>query len=244
MIIDTHVHCFSDKIAQRALSTMKAMSSELSLYTDGTVNGVLESMEKSGVDISVICPVATNTKQNKKVNDFCIDVNNNNKNLISLGALHPKLEDWKDELKRIKDAGLVGIKLHPEYQSFFPDEAHMIEIYEYCNKLDMAIVFHAGVDIGFPDPVHATPDRLKKVCERVDTSRFAFAHMGGWNLWDGVEEYLIGQNVYLDVSYSFDFIDDERLIRMIRTHGHEKILFATDSPWRDPSRVCKKNGRT
>lgn len=232
MIIDTHVHCFPDRIAKRAVERLATESPELTCYTDGTVDGVRASMQRSGVDVSVVCPVSTNTGQTGSVNDFSMGINRKN-GIVALGSLHPDQADWKDELMRVRDAGLPGIKLHPDYQHFFVDEPRMLPVYELCVKLGLIIVFHAGVDIGYPDPVHCPPHLFGRVAERVDTSRFVLGHMGGWSMWDEVEEYLVGQNVYFDTAYCFGHMPEAQFLRVARAHGTDKILFATDSPWMD-----------
>ena len=53
-------------------------------------------------------------------------------------------------------------------------------------------------------------------------------------LWDDVEKYLLGLPVYFDLAFvTPDYIEPERLVRIIRRHGAEHILFGTDSPWCD-----------
>ena len=99
---------------------------------------------------------------------------------------------------------------------------------------------HGGIDIGLPDPIHCTPARTVKVLQDTETDKLIVAHMGGWTLWDEVEELLIGRNVYLDTSFSIDclegvqgLLNKERFTRMVRDHGADRILFGTDSPWCD-----------
>jgi len=230
MIIDTHVHCFPDRIAKRAMESLTAKSDQVTAHTDGTLNGVRASMRLSGVDMSVICSIATNPEQTRSVNAFAAQLNAE-PDIVALGSVHPGLGDWKAELIRIRDAGLPGIKLHPEYQEFYVDDPKMFPIYEACVKLGLPIVFHAGVDLGY-DTIHCTPARFRKVAERVDTSRFVLAHMGGWSMWDEVEDQLVGLDVYMDTGYCFRHLSDQRLLRMARAHGTDKILFATDSPWK------------
>ncbi|MFZ5975243.1 MAG: amidohydrolase family protein, partial [Bacillota bacterium] len=178
------------------------------------------------------CPVATRPAQARSVNDFSIWINKET-GIAALGSVHPGQNGWEDELRRIRDAGLAGIKLHPDYQHFFVDEPRMFPIYEACVKLGLVIVFHAGVDIGYPDPVHCPPHRFRRVAERVDTSRFVLGHMGGWSMWAEAEECLLGLNVYFDTAYCFKSMSDAQFLRMARAHGTGKILFASDSPWMD-----------
>ena len=53
MIIDFHTHIFPDKIAARTIEALEAKAG-LTASTDGTLNGLLASMETAGVDMSVI----------------------------------------------------------------------------------------------------------------------------------------------------------------------------------------------
>lgn len=46
-----------------------------------------------------------------------------------------------------------------------------------------------------------------------------------------MEEFLVGQNLYFDLSYSMHLMEQDTLVRMIKNHGSDRILFATDSPW-------------
>ncbi len=55
--------------------------------------------------------------------------------------------------------------------------------------------------------------------------------MGGNTMYDDVERYLVGKNVYLDTSYVLDKMPEETFLRLVRAHGADRILFGSDSPW-------------
>jgi len=55
--------------------------------------------------------------------------------------------------------------------------------------------------------------------------------MGGYDCWDDVEKYLLGEEIYFDTSYSSHLLEPELMTRLIKEHGVNKILFGTDSPW-------------
>jgi predicted TIM-barrel fold metal-dependent hydrolase len=57
------------------------------------------------------------------------------------------------------------------------------------------------------------------------------AHFGGHDQWDNVEKYLVGTDIYLDTSMGFDFFPHEQFLRIVKNHGADKILFASDYPW-------------
>lgn len=230
MIVDFHVHCFPDEIAAKAVPKL-ASTAGIPARLNGTLNGIKDSMIKSGVDHSVVLSIATKPSQTETINTWTSEIQDSR--ITAFGSIHPGYEGWKNELKRIKDMGLVGIKFHPDYQNFFVDDENIFPIYEMAFKLDLIVLFHAGVDIGLPPPVHATPERLLRVVKAFSGARIIAAHMGSYSLWDEVESFLVGEDIFFDTSYSIDFMSTEQFKRIIEKHGYEKILFATDSPWKD-----------
>ena len=233
MIIDFHTHIFPDKIAARSIEALSKVSG-VKAATGGTLNGLLTSMDKSCVDLSVIMPVVTKPSQFESVNTFAAKVNEQyTGRLLSFGGIHPDSEDYKAELDRIKELGLPGIKLHPDYQGVMIDDVRYMRIIEYANELGLIILVHAGIDIGLPEPVHCPPDKERKVLDAIKPKKLVLAHMGGWKQWEQVYEYLAGEDVYLDTAFTFDYITLDSFLNIYKKHDKEKILFATDSPWSD-----------
>ncbi len=239
MIIDFHTHIFPDKIAARSIEALSKVSG-ITAATDGTLNGLLASMDRSGVDLSVIMPVVTKPSQFESVNVFAQKVNQNYAGkLLSFGGIHPDSGDYKAELNRVKELGLPGIKLHPDYQGVMIDDVRYMRIIEYADALGLIILVHAGIDIGLPNPVHCPPDKSRYVLDTLKPKKLVLAHMGGWKQWDEVEEYLCGEQVYLDTAFCFDYMKQERFMKLWEKHDKSKILFATDSPWSDADRDIK-----
>ncbi len=231
MIIDFHTHTFPDKIAAKTIGKLSSVAN-ITPFSDGTVRGLSEVMEKSGVDLSVILPVATKPEQFKTINETAKLVNKEYAGkLISFGGIHPDSPDYRGELDAVKQMGLVGIKLHPDYQNVYIDDERYMKIVDYASQLGLITVVHAGVDVGYPEPVHCTPERSRRLIDAVHPKKLVLAHMGGFGMWNDVEKYLAGQDIYLDTAYTFDKMGEEQFIRLVRLHGAEKILFATDSPW-------------
>lgn len=235
MIIDFHTHIFPDKIANGAISKLEG-SADVKAYTDGTLTGLLASMEESEVDYSVILPVVTSPRQFNSINRFAFELKERN-NLISFGGIHPETEDYRKELDIIKSYGLKGVKLHPEYQATYIDDIKYLRIMDYAAELGLIISVHAGFDSAFPTEKHCTPKRIDNVLKTIHPDKLVLAHMGGLFSWDEVEEYVVGKEVYLDTSYSIGVMEDAQFERIARNHGIEKILFATDSPWREQKQM-------
>ena len=231
MIIDFHTHIFPDAIAPKTIAALENVSG-IKSSTDGTMNGLLASMEQSDVALSVIMPVVTKPAQFEKVNEFAKTVNENyHEKLLSFGGIHPDCDDYKEKLRIIKKLGLPGIKLHPDYQGVMIDDVRYMNIIEYASELDLIILTHGGIDIGLPEPVHCSPEKMRKVIDKIQPQKLVIAHFGGWKQWEQVYEYLAGEQVYFDTAFISDYMEQEMFLKILEKHDKSKILFATDSPW-------------
>ena len=230
MIIDFHTHAFPEKIAKRTLKILAKKCGNALPYHEGTPDSLLSKLKQDGVDKAVVLSISTNPKQQTNVNDFAISLLSN-PDLIPFGSVHPDSEEAIDELYRLKEAGIKGIKFHPDYQDFMADDEKLFPLYEKANELGFITVFHAGVDIGIPDPIHCTPDMLLKVLPIFKDTTVVAAHMGGYLLWQEVYDKLAGSEIYLDTSYSFTRIPPIWAEKIIEKHGTDKILFGSDTPW-------------
>ena len=228
MVIDFHAHCFADSIAAAAIKTLQS-GTDVKAVHDGTVDGLAAYMRQCGVDKSVVLPVATKPAQVERINEWVMQQHDS---LVFFGALHPDDNNFYQAAKKLKQNGIKGVKLHPDYQHFYADEPRMMPLYEALRDLGLLLVLHAGLDIGYPVPIHCTPLMITKIIRNVPGLKLVAAHMGSYSLWRDVDELLIGQPIYLDTSYCYDDLGGEQMARMIRSHGAQNVLFGTDSPWK------------
>ena len=235
MIIDFHTHAFNDKIAAIAIERLETTGGTKS-YSDGTIKSYLEYLENCGIDMGVLLPIATKPSQQTIINDWV--VLQDGKRIVPFGSIHPHADDALFELERIKSLGLKGIKLHPDYQEFFVDEQRYFPIYEKCVQLGLVIVFHTGYDPISPDLTHATPQRMLTVLKKFPKLKTVLAHLGGMYHFDEVERLLAGISgeVYFDTAYLAGECEPEQLLRIIKKHGADRILFASDFPWHQPEK--------
>ena len=202
-IIDFHTHAFPDSLAPRAIAqlTINAAASGYTPLTDGTVGGLIASMDNAGITKSVICNIATNARQMTKVNDFAISCTRNPR-LIPLGSLHPDADGaaMDAELDRLAAAGIAGIKIHPDYVHTEIDSPEFEPILARCEARGMLVVTHAGFDPVAPDHFHCTPDMILRILDRHPTLKLVAAHTGGFDCEGEVLEKLCTdspQNTYL-----------------------------------------------
>ena len=229
-VVDIHAHVFPDDIAARALAKL-AQRANLSPVLDGTVAGLRASMRRAGVDASVLQPVAVHPGHIRGTNEWALQ--NCGDGIASFAAFHPACPNFGDEIKRVRDMGFRGVKLHPEYQEFWVDDETLHPLYRALGASGLATLFHAGVDIGLPAHVRGAPERFKRALPWFEGGAVILAHYGGFRCLDDVEKHLVGAEVYFDTSFAQHEITPEKQAALIRAHGVGRVLFGTDSPWDD-----------
>ena len=237
MIIDFHTHVFPDKIAKSTIEFLEKASNGRA-NTDGTVNGLVNHMKDSNVDIAITLPVLTKPTQFDSVMNFAIGINqaysNKKEKLISFGGIHPACDDIRGKMKTLKDNGFLGVKIHPDYQNTFIDDDGYIEILKCAKDLDLIVVTHSGVDDGYPgQPVKCPPELCLKVINKVNHNKFVLGHYGAHKQWENVLDLLCGKNVFFDIAFTLHEIEKDLFMQILDKHGEDKILFATDCPWRN-----------
>ena len=235
MIIDFHTHIFPEKIAARTIALLSQTGS-MTPFSDGTVEGLLDKMEKAGVTLSVTLPVVTNPSQFDSINRFAAEINeqfrDKERKLISFAGIHPDCEDIEAKMAFIKKSGFLGVKIHPDYQGTYIDDEKYVKILECAKEHDLIVVTHAGVDAAYRDvPVKCTPERALRLIRRVPHSKLVLAHLGANEMSDDVIDILAGEDVYFDTAVVLKRTSKETFKRILDKHGEDKILFASDSPW-------------
>jgi len=238
MIIDVHTHTFPDQIAERALEKLVGKT-DLSIppVMDGTVGGLLHAMHEAGVDRAVLCPIATKPEQAKDILAEARAIRDGERgeeaarHLVPLASVHPADPKWAERLRKVADADIRGVKLHPYYQEFVLDAPDALAYLKKCCDLNLIVQCHCGFDIGFPHDPICGPERVANVIHHVPGLRFIAAHLGGWKDWEASVKYLLGEDVYLDTSVLRHGVEDPHALQLLREHAPDKLLFATDAPW-------------
>jgi predicted TIM-barrel fold metal-dependent hydrolase len=186
-------------------------------------------MDDAGIETSVLCSIATKPEQFDPILKWSEQIAS--PRIVPLASIHPRGHDLIGQARRVAEAGLLGIKLHPYYQCFDIDEEALMPLYRTLDELGLLVVFHTGFDYAFPRERKADPIRILRVLDRVPGLKLVATHMGAWEDWDEVERRLIGHPITLDVSLSLEYLGPARARNMILAHPADRMLFGTDSPW-------------
>lgn len=236
--IDVHVHAFPDDLAPRAMESLR-LSSQWEPVGDGTVDGLLACMDAAGVDLAVVCPIATRPGQVKGILKWAKRLmKKHDDRLVLLGSVHPDDRDAARWVWRFMQEGLFGVKLHPFYQNFVVDEEKLWPIYDMASTLGLCLTLHCGHDIAYPNdriPDRASPQRVAAISDRLPKLDLICTHLGGWRDWEAAGQHLLGKDVYLETSSCLSEMSDEAFLDIVRGHGIERVCLGSDWPWHDPS---------
>lgn len=230
MVIDFHTHIFPRSKAPGILDRLWR-NFDIPHFTDGTIHGLLKSMEKAGIQLALVSRITIHPEQVKAVNNWLLGYRR--KNIFPMATLHPGQPEGAEYLEDLKQAGFKGIKLHPDYQGFYADDRRMYPYYEAAQALQMPVLFHAGLDRGLTPPFKAMPEHLLRVHRDFPRMEMVAAHMGGEDNYDETEAMLLGTEIYLDTAFVLKTMDETIFRRFFRKHPIERFLFGTDSPFTD-----------
>ena len=167
--------------------------------------------------------------------------------LLFFAAIDPAAPGYMEELEKChQDYGAVGVKMAPLYQNVHPGDPRCYEIYKYCVKHGLPILFHAGTSfvggtlLDFSRPVH-----FDAVAVDFPDLKMVLAHLG--HPWEGETIAVIRRhaNVYADLSALYyrpwQFYNSMRLL--VEYNAHAKVLFGSDFPFTttDSSLIGVKN---
>jgi len=227
MVFDSHTHIFSEHVVDRAMEALGERYGAAPVAR-ATPKGLLGHMDESGVDKALVLGVATKPSQVHTINDWITSLGE--PRLVPFGSLHPHADDIADEIERLLDLGVKGVKLQPHFQDYELDDPAVFRMFELIGDR-LIVLMHGGQEIIPIENLQPTPRRLLHLHETFPEVRFILAHLGGYLEWDGVEEMLVGRDLHLDASYIFGICPDERIGKIMRDHGLEKIIWGSDFPW-------------
>jgi len=228
MIIDAHIH-LEDYFT-------KAYEPEQRL------ENLKKCMEDAKIDKAVIFedPCATNYSYLDA--DKIIDLIKNETHLFLVAGVKVT-NNMRKEVARLsrllKEKKIVGIKLYPGYQSFYPQDERCNKIYDLAEKYDVPVLFHSGDTFGAKAPIkYSEPMHIDELAFNRPNLKIIIAHAGvPW--FDQTMVILDrNRNVYADISgLVWDGFNTkegkytaESLKRLIAWGSGKKLLFGTDWP--------------
>ncbi len=254
MIIDFHTHVFPPQIKKNRHKYIEADPCFAILYskkdaTLATADELVASMDKEGVDISVITNIGWTTHELcVETNDYILEsIARYPNRLIGFGAVQPlSCQAAIAEIERCASGGIKGIgELRPDVQLMDPtDHQVMLPFIETIRKHNLILLVHASEPVGheYPGKGGVTPHLLYSLITNFPDVTTVCAHWGGglpfYALMPEVKRAL--KNVYFDTAAS-PFLYSPQIYRQVtQLVGSDKVLFGSDWPLLPPGRLLKE----
>ncbi|WP_432843211.1 amidohydrolase family protein [Dactylosporangium sp. CA-092794] len=230
MIIDVHCHVWPDHIAPRVLASRPA---SLDPVFDGTVAGLLKTMDAAGVQRAAGLGIANAARTVHRTNEFIGSIDRDR--LIPFGTVHPDLP-VEENLRSLADNGIRGVKLHPLFQELSLADPRVIDIAHGLAEAGVVVITHAGAGGDAAANERGAPRNVMVLHRAVPGLRLIACHYGGYHRLDEAEAEVLGSPVVLETSWPPRLADLEpdRLRAIIRRHGADRMVFGSDWPMADP----------
>jgi predicted TIM-barrel fold metal-dependent hydrolase len=194
-----------------------------------TPEDLISSMERYGIDYSVICPVQPFTYHLEPENDYIADVVRNfQKHFIGFCRVDPRQGDRAiSEVERsVKELDLKGVFLHPWEEGYRTNADFVIPIVKRATELGVTVM----IATGYPWVSHAL--QVANLAEKVPEAKIIMTHGGQINISglaqaDAALALRSNKNIYMETSgvYRQDFIEEA-----IEEFGADRVLFGSNSP--------------
>jgi predicted TIM-barrel fold metal-dependent hydrolase len=231
VIIDCHMHVWPDHIAD-AMQSQRP--SGMPLRFDGKVSGLLVTMDEAGIDKGLALGVGIKASVVARTNEFIGSVPRDR--LIPFGTVHPDLS-VEENLRHLRDNGIVGVKLHPLFQELSLADPRVLEILTALSEEGMPVVTHVGAGGDEAANERGRPALLRALADQLPDLRLIACHFGGYHLLDEAEDHVLGSSVTLETSWppTMAELEPERVVALIRKHGADRVVYGSDWPMADPS---------
>ena len=254
MIIDFHTHVFPPQIKKNRSKYIDSDPSFAILYSKKdakltTTDELIASMDKDGIDISVILNIGWTTHELcVETNDYILEsIARYPNRLIGFCAVQPHSGRAAiAEVERCAKGGIKGIgELRPDVQLLdLNDEETMEPFIEVVRKHKLILLTHASEPVGhkYPGKGSITPDILYPFIDSFPDLTIVCAHWGGglpfYALMPEVKKAM--NNVFFDTAASSLLYSPQVYNQVIQLVGGDKILFGSDYPLLVQGRLVKE----
>ncbi len=232
MFVDCHTHVFHPRIAEKAMRQLHEHYGIL-CRCKGTAEDLAERSRKAGIDHCVALCAATSAAQVRPCNAYAVQLQKGYPFISAFGSIHPDCAEWKNQLDFLRQNGIRGIKLHPDFQGYRLDDPRLLPIFEEAQD---SFVFSMHIGDSLPPELNPScPYKLAAILDTFPRLNVIAAHLGGYRQWKYALDVIAGRDVWLDTSSCMQEIPDELLKAILKKHPRERVLFGTDYPIMDPS---------
>ena len=161
-IADIHAHIFPEKLAEKASHSIGSFYG-VSIEREADMPRLCAEDKLAGITRCAVSNSATNASQVRNANTFLAEAVRGHDGYLAFGTIYPGMDGFEEELDRMLELGLRGVKIHPDFQKLAIDDERGIETYRAIARRDLPVLFHMGDDrYDF-----SSPERLTNLLRRV-----------------------------------------------------------------------------
>lgn len=260
IIIDCHTHAYNSVDREALENKLGILDGPLPedsphrwrLVQGADVESLAASEKEAGVDKFVLLPVATRKERVGELNRWSARAARDHPEIIPFATLHPLTSDPGAELAEALELGLKGVKLHSLLQRFDllgPESLSLIEaVHQAGLPVLLDTLYGPGLVkvkphlVSFENelgPFATSPDQVAELAATFPKMPIIAAHMGCLYGWSEIEPLYGLDNVFFDLAYVDRLLGSREVLGMIRKKGPEKVLWGTDTPWREVGRALE-----
>ncbi|MGQ9509957.1 MAG: amidohydrolase family protein [Thermodesulfobacteriota bacterium] len=235
-VIDFHTHYVRKELLNPTwLNYLESINPEFFAQIDDFSNHpelFTDYLKSEGIRYAVVLPECAPATSGYVPTEEVIDYCRNQEMLIPFASINPNLHgDMVERLEEyVRIGGVKGLKLHPSYQFFYPNEARLYPLYQKAQELKIVIIFHIGTSIfkgtrlKYSDPIY-----LDDVAVDFPDLKIVMAHSGRGFWYEACFSLSrLHKNLYMDITG----LPPQNLLRYFPEFekNADKVVFGSDWP--------------
>ncbi len=209
-LFDTHVHIGTARHSGRR----------------HTVEGILEHMDRFGVDRSVAIPFPVVENYAGEHDEIGAAVRAHPDRLTGAACLDPYLPEatYRAEVRRCKEEyGFRALKFQPQYQGLNPLLESSSFLYETALENEMVLIVHTGAGIPF-----SLPSMFMLPAKKYPDLKIVLAHCGGGGLFAG--EAIVAASLFPNIYLELSSLMPHHVLEVLRQVPSDRLMVGSDLP--------------
>ena len=223
------------------------------INADATIDRLFKLMDVCGISEAVCFAPFPHQVEHTDIdpNPWLADELSRRERLYGFGTIDLRRAHVKDpiadQVRRVRDLGLKGLKLHPNAQQFDILSPEAFEVYGAAEALGLFITFHSGVH--HYRLKHYNVLSFDEVAEHFPGLRFSMEHVGGYHFFEEALAVIFNRipfppvpgkrclvyggltSIFTPHYNRFWYMSRERMLELIAQVGTEQLIFGLDFPY-------------
>lgn len=190
MIIDCHIH-------------LNRYGENMSTSVHERLHVLENCMKKNRIDMGIILSSSIVNEDRPSTDEIISLVANKPYFKVIAGISYAMMEkkDFGALRQHLKDKAVIGLKLYPGYEPYFPFDPKTHSVYELAEQFDVPVMIHCGDTYSEQGRIkYAHPIHIDEIAVDFRKVKFVICHLGYPWFEDTMEVIYKNSNVYTDIS--------------------------------------------